>query len=175
MKKISFLLFAWMNFLAHAASQIEMQESLDKSFLIDESIQKKDFCYFSVGCTRSFQEEAVGFGPDIFAGKRHYFKDNHYAMDSGMGVYYFDPLCLFLVYGQASIFYYPSSEGFYFGPGLTIGMASSNADWIKPITPWANLPLTIGYEFGGIDHQSYFIQLQGTPLGTTSLFYGIRF
>lgn len=133
-----------------------------------------DFCYLSIGGTCLYIAPAGG--PDLFLGRRHFFKQKQ-AVDFGMGsaaIFFgrYDPPRLF--YGQVSYLYYPAcAPGLYFGPGITFGVMRGHFICGREgVLPLANLPITLGYQFQQTKH---FLQLQATPLGTLTVSYGCGF
>lgn len=188
MKILVFALFILLNISLQAQLESDMdfvKLDAEKTSSPREEIKKEDFSYFCIGITRSSREyePTIEWGPDVFIGRRHFTGDRQ-AINYGIGSYYFEPLHFFLLYIQSSFLYYPEFlDGLYLGPGLTLGLGYANPRRLKlnsrmcsgHIVPCLNIPLTLGYEFGGTDHRSYFIQLQATLIETVNLSYGFRF
>lgn len=78
------------------------------------------------------------------------------------------------IVGQLNYLFYPQvSEGRYFGIGVTGGFSQFSHS-IFHQSFYFNIPITIGYQFKEPQKHT-FIQVQMTPLVTTTVTYGVEF
>lgn len=111
--------------------------------------------------------------PDVSFGTRSLF--THHVFDRSIGIA--AQPAVQVLYVQGSYLFFPTpSEKFYFGAGLTLGIyhISDRSFYIPSPFIYANLPITLGYQFPS-DKNFQFIQLQVTPFGTGTLSYGYGF
>jgi hypothetical protein len=165
-----------------AAETIELPieqppESIEKPLPLPEP-KTLDFTYLSIGAAAVVTADPRSIytaTPDLFFGTRHFIRPRH-AIDYGIGADIH--LFLQLAYVQASYLYYltPSRHP-YIGIGLTLGAFHiPAAGWLLPsFGPWANIPLTLGYQFSTSNNHHRFIQFQVTPLRTATISYGFGF
>lgn len=125
-----------------------------------------EITYGTIGLWSLLAYPMTGVGIDIAVGQRTFYHEH--AFDRNIGLVLGANK---LLYGQASYLYYfyPHKDSPYLGIGLTVGIA--HLQNIYGFLPYANIPLTAGYQFAKGD----FIQLQVTPLATVTATYGIKF
>lgn len=162
MKKtiFTFLLFSTAGSMAWA-----IQPELCETNLPEVEKKGSSFTYVSIGATGSLAHG--GFvSCDPFIGRRQ-FLTSQLALDFGAGVLVGDRRTQ-LYYLQNSLLYYPTGEkGFYLGVGLTGGALISG--FRKLDLPWANIPVTFGYQFTQKGKIHSFLQMQVSPITTTYL------
>lgn len=146
-----------------AALKIENEPTFDQA-------HKKYFSYFSLG-TCGF---ALPFRPELSVGARKLGTHNAWDFQAGSSlmVQYF--------WAQSSYLYYfiPTTGSYsspYLGVGLTVGY-SKFYDFAasKRFNGYANIPFTMGYQWGEKKRDQFF-QIQFTPFFITTLSYGVGF
>jgi len=165
-------IIAWLLFSTAWASQPDFWEtSLQETEKVNSN-----FTYVSIGATGSLTNRGF-LVPDSFIGRRQ-FLTSRLALDFGAGVLVGDRF-IHLYYLQSSLLYYPTeAKGFYLGAGLTGGAFIWR--FRKLELPWANIPVTAGYQFKQKGKIHSFLQMQLSPittpyLGIVNLSWGLGF
>ncbi len=119
--------------------------------------------------TRVTARDRISFlMPDVSFGKRSL--STQHVFDRNIGLLAHSEIQMLYVQGSYLFFPVPS-EKLYLGIGLTGGIAFVGRTFFPY---YLNVPVTVGYQFP-MKGTFHFIQLQGTPLMTATVSYGVGF